>query len=243
MELLGLALVAVTAFFGAFYGVMVGGGSLVTLPVLMFFLPPHVAIATNRFGVMFSSSSATVKYHKEGVFEWRAALPIAAAAMAGAFIGSNFLLALDEVILKKAVSILLILVAIFLFLKKDFGSNPAQRSKPMAYFLAFCVGVYAAMFGPPAGTFYLLILVMFFGFDLVHAAGTKSFLTVASAVVAVAVFAYNGLIDYAFGITFSVFGVLGGWLGARTAVAKGNQFLRLVFTAVTVVLAVSLLLQ
>ena len=61
------------------------------------------------------------------------------------------------------------------------------------------------------------------------------------AVVSIGIYANAGLLDYSIGIPLLFGALLGGWLGARTAIRKGNTWLTWVFAVVVVASAIKLL--
>jgi len=86
---------------GSVFGTVVGGASLLTIPSLLLLgLPPHVALGTDRFGIVGIGIAGWYKFHQKGVINYKIALSITPPGLVGAFIGSNIVLEVDEAVLR-----------------------------------------------------------------------------------------------------------------------------------------------
>ena len=140
-----------------------GGGGLISLPAyLIAGLPPHTAIATNKMSSTCGTTLATYRFIKNGLVNFKLAVPAIIAAIIGSTIGANIsLLVSDDIMLYVMIAILPICA--FLVLNKklfhDGGSDDIVLNKKL-YFVAtlsaFIIGMYDGFYGPGTGTFLII---------------------------------------------------------------------------------------
>ncbi len=108
---------------------LAGGGSLLTLPILIFMgLPPNVANATNRIGIVFQAFVGTAGYRSKGVSNFPFNLYLGVAALAGSLIGAQIAVDISGAIFNKVLAvIMLIVVAIIVFKPKTKSLNLPER--------------------------------------------------------------------------------------------------------------------
>lgn len=116
-----LLIICPLVFLAGFVDAVAGGGGLLSTPAYMMAgLPMHNVLATNKVMSSVGTSMAAAKYVKSGKVEWKTAIISAVLSFAGSFTGSKIALVIDQTMLKKAFTLLLPFIAIFvLFNKKD----------------------------------------------------------------------------------------------------------------------------
>ena len=111
MEVLDYIILGLAGFVASFMGVIVGGGGLITLPLMLFMgIPVHTAIASNRMGSLGLFASGAYKFQKGGVVNKKIAYTLIPIGLVGSFLGANLLLAVSEELVKKILGLFLILV-------------------------------------------------------------------------------------------------------------------------------------
>ena len=247
MDIPQLLLTFLVAVFASFIGAMVGSGGLITIPFLIFLgLPPHIAIATNKFGATGLKIGAITKFRKTDLILWKYILPFSLIGIVAAIIGTQLLLAIDKELLSNIVVILLLVVLPLLFLKKDLGivhETVSKLKQGIGYFLYFLAMIFSAFFGGGSATFVLYILMIFFGITINQANATAMPPSLLLNVIAVVIFATNGIINFQLGIVLFAGMFLGGRLGAFTAIKKGNAWVKALFTFIVLVLIVKILTE
>jgi uncharacterized membrane protein YfcA len=182
---------------GSFIGAQVGSGGLLTIPLLIFTgLPPHVALATSRFGSLGGRLTSAATYAKQKKVVWKYILPLMGIGVIASFIGSSLLLSLDEHLLEKCIGIILILPLPFLFIK-DIGLTRKKIPRwltTIRYPIYLLVGIYAALFGAASGTLYIYTLLLCFGLTFTESSATYKLPGFVNALLAVIVFAVAGLL-------------------------------------------------
>ena len=104
MEILSLFIMFIIAIFASAFGTLIGGSSIVTIPALILFgLPPHTAIGTDRFGIIGVGISGWYKFHKKGLINYKIGLIVAVPVLFGTALGANLVLQISESVLKHVI--------------------------------------------------------------------------------------------------------------------------------------------
>jgi len=235
-------------FIAGFIDSAAGGGGLISLPAyLAAGLPPHAATATNKCSSAFGTIFSTANFIKSGKINFRAALPAAAAALLGSHIGARLNMLADETVLRYIMIASVICIAVFITVKKDFGSKDTSgtysktKMTVLSVIIGFVIGAYDGFFGPGTGTFLILAFSAFAGFDLLTSSGNAKLVNLASNVSAFVTFALAGSIIYKIGIPAAFFGIAGNIAGSSIALKKGNKFIRPMFILVLAILLIKLI--
>ncbi len=231
--------------FASFIGAIAGGGGLISIPFLIFLgLPPQVAIATNKFGGVGLSLGAAVRFSKENKIVWKAVMPLCLISIIGAYLGANILLDIDQAILSKMVGVVLLLLLPLTLIKKDIGlkiKDTRHIDKGIGYVLFFLLMIFGGFFGGGAGTLMFYILMYFFGFTIIQSNATSIIPWFVMSITSLIIFIINGIVVYQVGISLFAGMLAGGYLGAHTAIRKGDRWVRIIFLAVVLASAVKIL--
>ena len=220
---------------------LAGGGSFLTLPLLIFLgLPPGVANGTNRVGILLQNSAAVVRFSREKVLD-RRLFPLAAVpAAVGAVAGAGAALWVDDSTFKRVLAVLMIVLTLWTYL----GPSARPRERPLPSWLLalgfFGVGLYGGFVQAGVG-FLLLAMTSAAGLDLVRGNALKVHVILLFTVLALAVFASQGKVEWLLGLVLGAGAAVGGWLGARLTLLKGHAWLRTVVIVAVLVFAVRLL--
>ncbi len=262
-----LILLAVGGVAG-FLNVMAGGGSLLTMPVMVFMgMPGSAANGTNRVAILVQSISATVAFFRQGFSDFRLSLSLTACALPGVALGAFFGTQLDGVWFNRVLAgVMLGVMALMLAGAKsedqegsgepnapeaaDRPGDPqptaAPTSRPRvvaAHLLMVLAGFYGGFIQAGVGFIIMAILHRVLGLDLVRVNMHKVFIIGAYTLVALSVFAAGGDVVWAAGAALAVGNAVGGWIGSVCAVRKGQRLIRVVLNATLLVMVVKLLLM
>lgn len=235
-------LLAVAAFFAGFVDSIAGGGGLITVPALMLAgLSPVQALGTNKLQGLFGTASATMAYASKGHVDLRAQLPSAALAFLGAVAGAALATILPAEMLRGALPFMLVAIALYFAFKPNMDDVDRTRHiTPFLFGLVVppLVGFYDGLFGPGAGSFYMLAFVALAGYGVLKATAHTKLLNLASNLGGFAFFAAAGVVSWQVGLLMGVCGFLGARLGASLAMKKGAKLIKplLVFTCVALAL-------
>lgn len=222
-----------------------GGGGILSIPFLILLgLPPQVAVATNRFGALGMGASTIYQFFRNRKIIFRYIVPLAVISVAGGLIGANILVRIDEEFLGQSVGVLILLVLPVIFLKKEIGTEQKKvsiRSKIAAYLSYFFLSVYDSFFGAGSGLVAIFILASMLGMTYLEANGTDKVAWILNALISVVIFASYNLINYKFGLVLLSGMFVGGYIGASTAIKKGDGFVRIFLTIAIIISAAKLL--
>jgi uncharacterized protein len=242
METYIIIILCVAAFFAGFVDAVVGGGGLIQTPVALILLP-NLAVANVIGSLKIPSFSGTAlaarQYLKKVEMNWKLLLIMAIVAFVSAFLGSNLLTKVDNDFMKPLLFIVLILIAIYTFIKKDFGMHQAKGHSVKTQFIlaigiSMVIGFYDGFIGPGTGSFFVLAFVAILGFDFLHASANAKMVNLATNFGSICLFIMKGKIIWAIAIPMAICNAIGGWIGAKFAIKKGNEFIRLFFLFVVV---------
>ena len=236
--------------------VLAGGGSFLTLPLLIFLgLPATVANGTNRIAILAQNVGAVWSFRRHGVMDWswirRAALP----ALAGAGLGTWAAIRIGDASFQRVLASLMIVFAVVILLdplRNRIGSGAESAVGPAtdgavrprlsgAAFSAafFGVGLYGGFVQAGLG-FLILSLAMLAGLDLVKGNALKVLVVLIFTPLALALFAAAGKVDWGMGFALAGGNLIGGLIGARLTVLKGHAWVKRVVVVMIVVFALKL---
>lgn len=242
-----VALLACVALVAGFVDAIAGGGGLITVPALLIAgVPPVQAIATNKLQGTFSVLSSTATFLRAGAIEKRLVLPLGLAALVGGIGGAGLATVLPVSLLRLLIPFVLIAIALYMALTPKFGDGDAKaRMTPRAFAgsVGLVIGAYDGLFGPGAGTFYLIGLVLLCGFPLLHATAHTKLMNAASNLGALGFFLLSGHVLIALGLAMGIAAAAGAWLGARTGLKHGARLIRPLVIVVSLLMALRLLLD
>ncbi len=216
-----------------FINVFAGGGSLLTLPFLIFLgLPANVANGTNRIALLMQNIVATSSFKQMKVFRFKEGIfltiPAIAGAIPGAFLASN----IDQAFLEKFIGVLLIIMFIFVLVKPErWLKKPSSQKDKMGILQIitfFFIGLYGGFIQAGIGFFLIASLVFVAGSDLIKANALKLFIVLIYNTFALGVFILNGQVDFGFGLIVGIGNMLGAFIGTRIAVRYGPKLARII---------------
>ncbi len=244
MSLLVLALLALVGFGAGFVDAIAGGGGLLTLPSLALAgLDPVTAVATNKLASTFGSGSATLAFWRGDKIE-SSMSPSALSAAAGAALGALALPWAPRALLVEALPVVLIAVALYFAFAPNLTEaqrRPRITTGLFAATLAPAVGFYDGVFGPGAGSFYMIGFVVLAGFGLTRAMAGARFANFGSNFGSLLIFATSGHILVPAGLAMGVGAFLGARLGARSALRQGARLVRPLIVVVCCAMALRLM--
>jgi uncharacterized protein len=235
-----LAFLGAAAFAAGWIDAVVGGGGLIQLPALLVGLPgasPAQLLATNKFGSIFGTATSSITYYRRVHPDLRTALPMAAVAYVGSIGGALIGLHIPKAAFNPIILVLLVLVGAYTILKPDLGKESIRRydgarHTVLAMLTGFVIGVYDGALGPGTGSFLVFALVGLLGYNFLEASAKAKIANFATNLGALTVFLPLGLVLFKVGAVIAVANLVGGYVGARTAVSKGSGFVRAVFVLI-----------
>jgi len=239
---------------GLFAGVvntLAGGGSLVTLPVLILFLGLDEATAngTNRLMVIVAAIVASYGYKSKGVSTHPYGLYFGIAATFGAVIGAKIAIDIDGDTFKRFLAIIMITVGlIIVFRSKSIASLDLPERLSGKYLVAaligfFFIGIYGGFLQAGVGIIIMLLLTQVSRLNLVRTNSVKAFSVFFYSIAAILIFALDGKIIWMVGLWMVLGSIVGAWLSSRWSVDKGDKVIRITLLIMVTYMAVKLWLD
>ncbi|WP_182866458.1 sulfite exporter TauE/SafE family protein [Rhodopirellula sp. JC639] len=230
-------LLIVAGFLAGVVNTIAGGGSFMTLPALMLFgLEPKVANATNRVAVLFSSGAAVATFHKHGHLDHKLANRLTVPTILGVPVGAWLAVYLPPDAFEPVFGAIFLVMAVVLMLnpKRIAAANVASdRCRRWVNPIFFAIGIYVGFIQAGMGILVLLAMSLTRSGDLVASNAVKNWIGFLVTLAATVMFAIYGLIDWLPGLVMAGGNLLGGVVGAKLAIKKGN---RLIFWFLIVVM-------
>lgn len=242
--LLTIILLALSAFTAGFIDAVVGGGGLIQTPFLLITFPKMplpVLFGTNKIAALAGTSIAAFKYSKKITYNYKLLFVIALSCFISSYLGAQIINHIDSDLLKPFILIILIVIAVYTFIKKDLGAIETKElslNKQMLYgaCIGLIVGFYDGFFGPGTGSFFVLGFVVVLGFEFVKASAYAKIVNCVTNISALIVFIKEGNYILYLAILLAVFNIMGSFIGSHLALKKGNGFVRIIFLVIVSVM-------
>lgn len=239
--------VIAAGFACGFINTLAGSGSLITLPLLIFLgLPANVANGTNRVAILLQNVVGVKTFHKNGLLNLRHGLYLAAPAVIGGIIGAQIAVDLNERVMHTVIGVLMVIMLVVLLVRPKRWIKPrAERVSDRPTFwqiiVFFGIGIYGGFIQAGVGIFLLMGLFLSAGYDELHANPIKVLIVLCYTALALVVFILNDQVVWSVGLVLAVGNMLGAWVAVKTAIKKGNPFIRWVLIAVVTISAIKML--
>lgn len=247
LDLLTLVLLIGAGFVAGWVDAVVGGGGLVQLPALLLVpgISPLQALATNKVASIMGTSVAAVTFARRVPADPRTAVPLAGMALGGAVIGAVIASYIPEEAFEPIILVVLIAVGAFTIFKPQLGVHAKQRWHGWKHVvgagaIGLAIGTYDGALGPGTGSFFVILLVSVIGYAFMPASALAKIANFCTNLGALLFFVPAGHVIWGLGLAVGAANLVGGYLGARMAVSRGNRFVRIVFIVVIVALILKL---
>jgi uncharacterized protein len=232
--------VLAAAFVAGSIDAMVGGGGLIQVPALFAVYPgvePATLLGTSKFGGLFGTISAVVRYARKVVIPWRSLLPLALVALLMSIGGARLASIVRPDVFRPLVPIMLLAVLIYVVWRKDLGGEHAPRAFAGSHHivgavLIAAIGMYDGFFGPGTGSLLIFVFVRCYGYDFLHAGAAARAINVATNSAALSYFAVHGLVLWYVGAGMAICNIAGAIVGTRLALRGGSTFVRKAFIVI-----------
>ncbi len=243
-----LALLVLAATFAGFVDAVVGGGGLVQLPALVLGLPgasPVQVLATNKLAGFCGTTVSSATYYRRVRPHAGTFVPLMAFAFVGSALGAAVASRIPASVFNPLVLVVLIAVGAYVALRPALGERTelrfsGHRHTAAAMAAGLVIGAYDGALGPGTGSFFVFVLVGLLGYAFLEASAKARMANWATNLAALCVFVPQDAVLWRTGLLMGAANLAGGYLGARTAVARGARFIRVVFLVVVAAFVVRL---
>lgn len=246
MEFYEYLLIVLVGFIAGFVNTVAGGGSLLSLPVLIFLgLPPNVANATNRVAIMGQNIFSVAGFRSKGVTAFPYAWWLALTSLIGGGIGAWFAVEISGELFNRILAVVMIMVVLSIIFdsvvkKKSNGEKMDTKHQVWGSVVFFFIGIYGGFIQAGVGFLTIAALTHINGFSLVKSNFVKVFVALIYTFSALAVFIYEDKVSWIPGLVLALGNALGGWIASRWSVEKGDKVIRIFLVVTVVALAIKL---
>ncbi len=235
-----LALLGLAGLAAGFVDAVVGGGGLIQLPALLVGLPqaaPVQVLATNKLASICGTTMSSATYYRRIRPDPRTFGPLMLFAFAGSAAGAVVASNIPREAFQPIVLVALVLVGGYVLMRPTIGEETllrfaGHRHTAAAMLTGLAVGFYDGALGPGTGSFFVIALVGLLGYSFLEASAKARLANWATNLAALCVFVPQGAVLWRVGLVMGACNLIGGYLGARTAVARGAGFVRVFFVVV-----------
>ncbi len=245
MEIFEIILLVFVGILSGFLNVVAGGGSLITLPLMIFLgLPPSVANGTNRVAILTQNIFAVSNFSRKGIYEYPLSLYLGVSSVMGSVIGAKLAVDIDEHIFNRIIAFVMVVVAFFIARKR----NPEQDGTPLLHFknrlagiiVFFLLGIYGGFLHAGIGFLIILALTKIHRFSLVKSNSIKVTVALIYTIPALLVFILNDSVDWMVGIVLAIGTALGGMLGSHFSIKGGDKWIKIILVISIIGMAIKL---
>ncbi len=239
-------LLILVGFIAGIINTLAGGGSLLTLPVLIFLgLPPSVANGTNRIAIFIQMLVGTAGFKSKGVSSFPFSIYMGISALAGSLIGARIAVDIKGGTFNKILSFVMIAVVLIIVFKpklktKDLIEKTTGKHLWIGCIAFFFFGIYGGFINAGLGFIMILFLHYVHKLSLIKSNATKAVVISIYMAGAIVIFIINDKINWSVGLTMAIGNALGAWFSSRFSVNKGDKFVKIFLVVVVVIMAVKL---
>ena len=247
MDILEPIFIIIIGFIAGFLNTVGGGGSLISLPILIFLgLPGTVANATNRVAILSQNIFAVTGFHSKGI---KLPLPysiyLGGASLTGGLIGASFAVRIDDTIFNRVLAIIMVLVVVSIVVeprkkRSNKLENLSASRQAFGVISFFLLGIYGGFIQAGIGFLVILSLTNINHFNLIRTNYIKVFAAIIYTGVSVIIFALEDKIVWITGLTLAIGQGFGGWYASRWSVDKGEVWIKRVMVVTIIGLAIKL---
>ena len=247
LEITETILLVLAGVAAGFINTVAGGGSLLTLPLLIFFgLPPVIANGSNRIAILLQNILGVAGFKSKGVFVFPFSLWVGLSALAGALIGAKIGVSLSGETFNRILAIVMLAVVLIMIFNpiKTNSDTSYERTDTKHHVFSiiafFFVGIYGGFIQAGVGFIMMASLTFINRFTLVKTNSIKVFVVFIYTWAALGVFIYEGKVNWPIGLILALGNMTGAWIGSRWSVAKGDVWIKRFMLVMVTVMAIKL---
>lgn len=225
---------------------MSGGGSTLTLPILIFLgLDAPTANGTNRIAILVQNITAIAGFKSKGISISKISWWLGISALIGSLIGARIAIDVRGDTFNRILAIVMLLVVgVMLFKPKRSVDELVERLTGKYFWLSFIafffIGIYGGFIQAGTGILMMLALSAINNMSLVKTNVVKAVTMLIYTVATLIVFYITDNLNFKYGLLLALGQAAGGWLSSRWSVDKGDGFVKLFLILMVIVMAVKL---
>lgn len=226
--------------------IMAGGGSTITLGVLIFLgMDASVANGTNRIGLMVESTSAVLAFRSEKYSAFGESFKLSLFTLPGAILGALFAVRISNELFQQILGVVMIFILLTLFLptnrREQLQTEAGKRRQLMIYPVMFLIGFYGGFVQVGIGFILMGALRHLLRLDLIRVNMHKTFIVFIYTIPILLIFGLTGNIDWFYAIFLASGYALGAWWSAKISISRGEKVVKLVLAVAILIISAKLL--
>ena len=237
-----MVLLVAGGFVAAIVNTMAGGGSALTVPLLVLAgVEGNAANGSNRVGILTSNAMATASFRRLGVLDDLSKhLPVLLPVVVGSLAGSMAISRITDEGFETVFGLIMVPIVILSVRPQRVRTDASAWPVWVTVLVFFAIGVYGGAIQAGVGLVLLAALTRS-GFDLVTANGVKVLVNTVVTLTALPVFIIAGDVRWGPALLLATGFTAGGWAGAHLSVRGGEKWIRALVVVAALALAASLL--
>ncbi len=244
-DITSIIILFVIAFISGFINVGAGGGSSLTLPMLIFLgLDSALANGTNRVGILMQNIAAIYSFKQSKFSQFKLSLKLSLLTLPGAIAGAFLAVKLNDDLFQKILGVVMIGIIISMFLPKAKNTKDGEGNQKITwsvYISMFCIGFYGGFLQVGVGFMIMASLQHLMKLNLVYVNMHKVFIVLVFTLPALLIFAFTGNVNWFWGIVLGAGTAMGGWWSAKLSVKKGEKLIKVILVVAIFIMALKLL--
>lgn len=228
-----------------FINVNAGGGSSLTLPLLIFLgLEGSLANGTNRVAIFVQNIFAVSSFRRQGVYDFKKSLALSLFAIPGAIAGALVAVRLNDILFQKILAIVLMFIVFSILFSRSYQEKSKrllERPSPFLYPALLVGGFYGGFIQIGVGFMFMAILYHLLRVDLVRVNMHKVFIILLYTFPSLIVFTLTGNMNWGYGLVLAMGTALGGWWGGHVAVKGGERVIKIILAVAISIMSLKLL--
>lgn len=246
-EFFKLALLFLSGAIAGFINIMAGGGSTITLPLLIFFcLDSALANGTNRIAVFIQNIAAIISFKQEKFAQFKLSFKLSLCTLPGAIIGAIVAVKINNELFQKILGFVIFGIMITILFPKVNRQSKRQVEDDsfnpwLLYPAMLGIGFYGGFIQAGVGFLIMAALLYVMKLDLVRVNMHKVFIVFVFTFPAIVIFTATGNVKWSYALVLSAGNAVGGWWSAKVSVRKGEKIIRVVLLIAMLIMALKLL--
>lgn len=244
-DIMQILLLFVVGCAAGFINVMAGGGSTLTLPVLIFLgLDGAMANGTNRVAIFVQNLTAIKSFKDSNYFHFKQSFKLALITLPGGIIGALVAVRISDEMFKTILGIIMIGIVISMIVprkKLKLDDDPDKKITLPVYLAMFGIGFYGGFIQVGVGFIIMAALNYLMRLNLVFVNMHKVFIVFIYTIPALIIFVWTGNVNWTLGLSLAAGNAVGGWWAAKLSVKKGEGFIRIVLIIAVIIMSLKLL--
>ena len=241
-----LSLLLITGIATGFLNVMAGGGSMLSVPIMIFLgVPGTIANATNRIAILPQNVSAVWAFYRKGFSNFKLSLSLGLCTIPGTIIGATVASRVANDQFNSLLAVIMVIVLIVMSLPQpktiEINETPSRNRMIAGHLLMGLIGFWGGFIHIGVGFLLMPVLNRVMQLDLVTTNAHKVMIVLCYTVIALIVFASQLELIWKYGIALGIGTWIGAWIAANMQVKKGIGPIKITLNIVIVAFIIKLI--